>query len=895
MDFSIISTKLYIPQTRSHVVKRSRLIDKLDEGAKNNKLTLISASAGYGKTTLVSDWLACCDQPAAWLSLDEGDNDPRRFFQYLFAAVKMNMRNMDEEAVERLDIVHSPQLPSIELLLTTLIHTMTATSDDCLIVLDDYHVIQSETIQQAVASLLERMPNYVHVVITTREEPLLPLSRLRARGQITEIRVSDLRFTYSEAAEFLEQTMGLQLSSEQTALLETRAEGWIVGLQLAALSIRDQKDASSFIRSFRGSHRFVLDYLVEEVLQRQPSSIQQFLMRTSILDRLCGSLCEAVLHSEDGEPTVRDASGQSILEYLERSNLFIVPLDDERRWYRYHHLFADLLRQRLRQQLNASTQNEMLIVAGLHLRASEWYENNSFEIESFHHAVAANDTERAARLLEGNGMPLLFRGAAAPALIWLDSISNTQLDAQPALWVLYASALLISGRVSEVESKLKAAEYAIQLVEQDEKNRDLLGHIASIRATIAVSKHEAETILIESRRALELVYPDNFPVRTAATWSLGYAYQLQGDRAAASKAYMDALTSGQKIGHVIITIMSSLGLGRIQECENQLHMAAETYQQVLKLVGDMPLPAVCEAHLGLARIYYEWNDLHTALQHGQISVRLAKQLEHTDRVVAGEVFLAKLKIAQGDVSEAAAIISKAEHMASQYHFKHQLPLIAEAQVYVLILQEHLTAAHTLSRKYNLPISQARVLLAQGNTATALAILEAAIQKVEAKALEDERLKIIILFSIVLYAHGEQIKALEALREALTMAEPSGCIRSFIDEGVGMKKLLGVAIVHGIMPNYTAKLLAQFESEEQIYQFTSNELQLDPERVLIESLSARELEVLHLIAQGLSNHEISERLFIALTTVKGHNRVIFDKLQVKRRTEAVARARQLGLL
>ncbi|WP_337913029.1 LuxR C-terminal-related transcriptional regulator [Paenibacillus arenosi] len=875
-------------------MKRSRLIDKLDKSAKHNKLTLISASAGYGKTTLVSDWLACCKWATAWLSLDEGDNDPTRFFQYLFAAWQRMVIN-DEETAGPLNIVHSPPLPSIDLLLPMLIHKMTATTENCLVVLDDYHVIQSETIHRAVATLLERMPDHVHLIIISREEPLLPLSKLRARGQVTEIRVSDLRFTYSEAAEFLEHTMELHLSPEETALLETRTEGWIVGLQLAALSIKNKDEAAGLILSFTGSQRFVIDYLVEEVLQRQSANVQLFLMRTSILDRLCGSLCEAVIHSGDGEPNGQDDSGQYMLEYLEQSNLFIIPLDNERRWYRYHHLFADFLRQRFCRHLIATTQNKNQSVAELHLRASEWYENHSIEIEAFHHAVAAHDIERAVRLLVGNGMPLLFRGAVAPALTWLDSLSHTQLNEQPVLWVLYASGLLISGRVSEVESKLKAAEHVIQLAGKNEANRDLLGHIASIRATIAVSKHEAETILIESRRALELASLNNIPVRTAATWSLGYAYQLQGDRDSASKCYMDALSSSQKIGHVIITIMSSLGLGMLREWENQLNMAAETYQYVLKLAGDTPLPAACEAHLGLARICYEWNDLQTALQHGQVSVQLAKQLEHTDRAVAGEVLLAKLKLVQGDVGGAAATISRAEYVANQYHFKHQLPNIAEVQVHMWIQQEHVTAAHTWSKKYNLPLSQARVHLAQGDTATALAIVEAAIQKVEGSESKDERLKIIILLAIVLYAHGEQTKALGAIREALTMGEPHGFIRSFIDEGMRMKKLLGEASAHRIMPHYTAKLLAQFVGEDQIHPSIWNERQLDPERVLIEPLTARELEVLYLIAQGLSNDEISNQLYIALPTVKGHNRVIFEKLQVKRRTEAVARARQLGLL
>ncbi|MCR8842065.1 LuxR C-terminal-related transcriptional regulator [Paenibacillus sp. SC116] len=896
MDSSMISTKLYIPQTRSPLVRRTRLTETLEKGVQN-KLTLVSASAGYGKTTLVSNWLTYCDRPAAWLSLDEGDNDLARFFQYLFAALK-KMSNRDEDTAGGMDIVHSSQLPPIEVLLSTFIHKMISITaeKDHFIVLDDYHVIQSEAIHHAVDLLIERMPIHMHVVIITRNDPPLSLARLRVRNQMTEIRVSDLRFTQPEAAEFLENAMGVHLSPEQTVLLESRTEGWIAGLQLAALSIKEQKNVSNFLSSFTGNHRFILDYLVEEVLKQQSVNIQHFLLRTSILDRLCGPLCEAILQSGEGERSEHDASGQEMLEYLERSNLFIVPLDHERRWYRYHHLFADLLRQRLLQYVDSTTRQVDQDIAIMHQRASEWYENHNFELEAFHHAVAADDIERAAHLLEGKGMPLLFRGALIPALKWLDSLPRKELDARPVLWVLYASSLIMSGRITEVESKLKAAEHAMHITVQDQTSNDLLGHIASIRATIALSKHEVETILLESNRALKYLHPDNLPIRTAASWSLGYAYQLQGDRTAASKAYMEALTNSKKLGHVIITIMASLGLGMIQEGENQLHMAAETYHWVLNQIGDMPMPAVCEAYLGLARICYEWNDLDTALHHVQLSIQLAKQLEQTDRAVAGELVLAQIKLAQGDVGGVAAILSRAEHIATQNHFILQILRIAEAQVHVMIQQEHLSAAGILSQKYDLPLSRARIYLAQGDTAAALAILESAIQKVEAKDLKDERLKIFILMAIALYAHGEKTKALEALREALTMAEPSGFIRLFLDEGKSMKILLGEAVVHRIMPDYTVKLLAHFDNEEQIHKSASNiQLQSIPDRGLIEPLSVRELEVLHLIAQGLSNHEISERLFIALTTVKGHNRVIFDKLQVKRRTEAVARARQLGLI
>lgn len=897
MSTTIISTKLYVPPRRSKAVLRPRLIERLNEGV-HRKLTLISASAGYGKTTLVSEWLADCPQPAAWLSLEEGDNDPARFLTYLIAALRTIGANIGESLFGALQ---SPQPPPTESIISALLNEINAISDHFVLVLDDYHVIDAGPIDNAIAFLLERMPPQMHLVIATREDPLLPLARLRVRDQLTELRATDLRFTFAEAAEFLGQVMGLNLSTENIALLESRTEGWIAGLQLAALSMQGHQDPAGFIKSFTGSHHFVLDYLVEEVLQQQSASIQTFLLRTSILDRLCGPLCDAVLGRGAGENTALSSYGQETLEYLEHANLFIVPLDNERRWYRYHHLFADLLRKRLRQSLASSLVDDERGVDELHIRASIWYEENGLEIEAFHHAAAAKDTERAARLMEGEGMPLLFRGAVAPVMNWLDSMPNEELDARPSLWVMYASALLMAGQMAAVEQKLQAAEKALQGAELDDKTKDIIGHIASIRAMLAVSKHLAETIIAESRRALKYLHPDNLPVRTATTWTLGYAYQLQGDRAAAGKAYTEALSISQMIGHVIITIMATLGLGNIQEAENQLEVAAETYRRVLKLAGDPPLLVACEAHLGLARICYEWNDLDAAMQHGQQSVQLAKQFEQTDRVVAGEVFLARLKLAREEVSGASAMLAKADHFARQHKFVHRVPHIADAQVLALLRQGNLEAAARLAQKHELPIGLARVHLAQGDSTAALAVLEPLRGQAEARGWEDERFKVSILLAVALHAHGERGKAMHMLTDALTMAESGGFIRIFVDEGIPMRRLLQEAAAHGIMPNYLSKLLAAFEAEKLRSEAESDRHPAQPAKPakpakpLIEPLSERESEVLHLIAQGLSNREISERLFIALTTVKGHNRIIFDKLQVKRRTEAVARARQLGLL
>jgi LuxR family maltose regulon positive regulatory protein len=884
MSTPILITKLYIPLSQPKVVLRPRLIERLNEGL-HRKLILISAPTGFGKTTLLRQWLAGCERPAAWLSLDEGDNEPTRFLAYLVAALRTIAPNIGESV---LGVLQSPQPSPTESILTALLNEIITIKDDFVLVLDDYHVIDVRAVDDALTFLLGHLPPRMHLVIATREDPHLPLARLRARGQLSELRAADLRFAPSEAAEFLKGVMGLSLSAEDIAALETRTEGWIAGLQLAALSMQGHQDATSFINSFTGSHHFVLDYLVEEVLQQQPESVQTFLLRTSILDRLCGPLCDAVLLDSS-------ASGQATLEYLEHANLFLVPLDNERRWYRYHHLFADLLRQRLHQSATSSTGDEVRDVAELHTRASAWYEDSGLEVEAFHHAAAANDVERAERLVEGEGMPLHFRGAVAPVLKWLESLSTTELDARPSLWVMYASALLFGGQHNAVEQKLQAAEAALQGTEPDDRTQDLVGRIASMRATLAVIQHDVGTIIAQSRRALEYLHPDNLPVRTAATWTLGYAYQLQGDRAEASQAYSEIISTGKSFGDSIYTIAATISLGQVQEADNKLPLARRIYKRVLQLAGDPPLPVACEAHLGLARIFYEWNDLDASEQHGQQCVQLTRQMESVDTFASYAVFLARLKLAQGDVPGAAAVLDEGEDFVHQHNFVFRMPDVAAAQVLRSLYQDNLAAAAHLAKAHELPISQARVHLAQGAASAALAVLWPLRQQAETKGWADERLRVMVLQAVALQVYGKKDEAVQLLGDALALAEPGGFVRIFVDEGIPMARLLSEAAARGIMPDYTGRLLTVFEAEAQKSEDESYLPPAPPARSLVEPLSQRELEVLRLIAQGLSNREISERLFIALITVKGHNRKIFSKLQVQRRTEAVARAREMGLL
>lgn len=879
LEKDILLTKLYIPKPRPKAVRRPRLVEKLSEGM-HRKLTLISAPAGYGKTALVSEWLADAPVSVAWLSLDGGDDDLGRFLRCVIAAMQTIEPSVGKGLLPMPKAAESS--PS-EAMLLSLLHDLHSLSPAMVLVLDDYHLLRSPSIHEAVAFLLERMPPQLHLVITTRAQPPLPLARMRAKDQLTEVHAGDLRFAQREAGEFLCQGMGLVLSETSVGILAERTEGWIAGLQLVALALRREGEPDRLIQSFPPNHPYVWDYLVEEVLNQETESIQSFLLQTSVLERMSGPLCDAVL--SDGEHTVRAGFGEATLALLDRANLFLVALNSERRWYRYHHLFAELLRKRL----------DPTVAASLHIRASSWYEANGFALEAFHHAVCAHDTKRAARLAEGAGLPLIFRGAVTPVLQWLESLGEQEKNELPGLWVMQASALLMTGKTTGVEPKLQAAEKVLQAVEQSDMTRDLLGHIAAIRASLAVSKHDAERIVAESHRALELLHPENVPVRTATLWARGYGCQLRGEWAEASVAYTQALANSERVGHVLITMLATLGLGMIQEMESRLYLGERSYLRVLKLAGDPPLPAACKAHLGLARLYYEWDEREKALEHTRQSVKWAKQLEQTDCVVESEIFLARLKLAQGDASGAARMLAESDHTVQRQNFTVQLPQLLAVQTMVQLHKGNLAAAERLATANGqLASTRARVYLAKGNSAQAVAILKPWHQELEQTRQERERIEAKLLLAVALLGHGEKRQAVQLLREALALAEPGGLVRTFVDEAALLLPLLREWTAAEAASEYCGKLLAAMNQLAPVHG-TGQPAQAQQAESLIEPLSNRELEVLRLIAQGFSNQQISERLFIALPTVKGHNRVIFEKLQVKRRTEAVARARELGLL
>lgn len=849
------------------MVTRPRLFEQLNEGI-HHKLTLVCAPAGFGKTTLVSEWLAHHPRPAVWLSLDEGDNDLHRFFTYVIIALQKIAPAVGETLLPALQ---TPQPPPADFIVTTLLNDLATLTQAVWLVLDDYHLLDNPAIHQALTTLCDYLPPQLHLVLATREDPPLPLAKFRAKGQLTELRIAHLRFTPAEAAAFLNQVMGLPLTPAQITALDQRTEGWVVGLQLAALSLKGQTDVNGFINSFTGGHHFVLDYLLEEVLHQQPAEIQTFLLVTALLPRMCGALCEAVL----GQP-----AGAEALATIEQANLFIIPLDQERRWYRYHHLFSELLRQRLQQHATPAE------IATYHLRASVWFEENGLELEAFYHATAAPDINRAEYLINGRGMPLQLRGGATPILNWLATLPPAVLDAKPSLWVTYASALLVIGQVVGVAEKAQAAENALAQQEQTPITQDLIGRIASIRATVAVTQHQADEIIVQANRALTYLHPQNVSVRASITWALGYAYELQGHRQLARQAFQESAQVCLAIGHSTIAKMSLMGLAHMQQLDNQLHLAAETYQKAVQVAGDVPPPPICDAYLGLAQINYEWNELETTEQHLLHSLPLAQQIANTDRYTNCRLFFVRIKLAQGNVTGAQMLLNQVAQEIHQHQFKQILPELVALQIQLLLQQGHLPAAAQLTHQHPFPLEVARVQLAQGEPAQALVTLERYTAELRQKGWGYEQLQVLVLQALAHQAAGDKEQALQSLQLALAQAEPAGFVRLFLDEGRPMALLLTAAAQHGISPTYVNKLRQHFPTWST---------PAGGNQTLIEPLSDRELEILRLIAEGHSNQEISQRLFLALSTVKGHNQRIFGKLQAQSRTEAIALGRELGLL
>lgn len=908
MPAPILTTKLYIPPPQPGVVRRHRLTEHLNEGL-HRKLTLISAPAGFGKTTLIGEWLTGCERPAAWLSLDEGDNDPTRFLSYLVAALQTIAPNIGEGVPGAL---RSPQPPPTESILTALLNEITAFGDDFVLVLDDYHVIASGAVNEALVFLLKYLPPRMHLVIATREDPHLPLARLRVRGQLVELRVSDLRFTVSEAAEFLKGVMGLSLSAEDIAALEDRTEGWIAGLQLAALSMRGREDVAGFIRAFAGSHRFVLDYLVEEVLQRQPERIRSFLLQTSILDRLSGSLSDAVTGQE---------KGGMMLEALERGNLFVFPLDDQRQWYRYHHLFAEVLRARLAQEQPGHA-------PALHRRACEWYEHNGLTSDAIRHALAAGDFERASNLVELTALEMLGSGREGTLFGWLESLPDELVGFRPVLSVYYAFASLGHLGLEAAEARLQDAERWLDTSEQptlsgetviivdEDGYRSLPGTISVARAYIAGARGDVHGTVEHARRAVDLLSEDDHLWRGAAAALLGIAYWTLGDLAAAHRSFAEGVAHQQMAGHTRFEIAGTHILADIRIAQGRLREAVRTYERSLQIAEEdgEPVWGTANLYVGLSELKCERGDLQAATELLMKSKELGEHFGLPETRYRWYVAMARIREAQGDPNGALDLLDEAERQYVENPDPDVRP-IAALRARVWIRHGRLAEALSWAREQGLSvhddlsylrefehITLARILLAEykrGRVERSLHEATGLLELLRVAADEGGRtgsvIEILLLQALAHQARGDSSTALAPLKRAMTLAEPEGYVRIFVEEGRPMAGLLSEVAARGIMPDYTARLLAAFEAEEHESEDSSRPPSALPARSLTEPLSQRELEVLRLIARGFSNREIGERLFITVMTVKGHNRRIFAKLLVRRRTEAVARARELGLL
>jgi LuxR family maltose regulon positive regulatory protein len=911
----LLTTKLHIPPLRPELVSRRRLIERLDAGL-HRKLTLISAPAGFGKTTLVSEWLHGLGDrgqrrpQVAWLSLDEGDNDPARFLAYTMAALSRAGGTDTGLGQRALDLLRSAGVagaaaPPTEAVLTALINDIAARPRRTILVLDDLHLVEAQAVHDALAFLLEHLPpppGGLHLVIASREDPRLPLARLRARGQLTEVRAADLRFTTSEAAEFLNQVLGLDLAAEDVSVLERRTEGWIAGLQLAAISMRGRQDVSRFIQGFSGSHRFVLDYLLEEVLEQQPAAVQTFLLQTSILDRLTGPLCDALTAREDGTAT---------LEMLELANLFIVSLDEERRWYRYHHLFADLLRQRLRQ-----SQPEQ--VPALHLRASEWYQQHGLSAEAIEHALRGEEFERAALLIEERIDAMWQRAEHTRMRRWLEELPRELATFRPRLGITRAYYLFVSGQLQAGERLLQDAEEALEAgrdLAADAPPPDLEGRIAVIRALISADRGDVPAIIRQASQALEALPEYDLTWRSLAAITLGDAHSYLGDMTASYQARSEARRACQAAGNIFYIILANLKLASTLRAQGRLQQTVELCRQQVRLAGEYGL---AHAHMiGLILAIWgetlaELNDLDGALQQAEKGAGLAA--ESPNVALSGHSYLCLMRVlySSGDLDAVQELIHKIEKMALDLDVPPWLAnQSAVWQARIWLDRDNLDAASRWAQDrgpdsgrgsqpprlidyYSLfeDIMLARVRIAGGRLEEAIVLLPRLLETAEAGGRKTSAIEILLLQALALEAGGDATAAMASLQRALTLAEPEGFIRIFVEEGPPAARLLQAALDRGIAPGYVRRLLAAFPPGES--RAAPSGSQVD-QSALFEPLSERELEVLQLIADGLTNREIAARLFLSLNTVKAHTRNIYGKLDVHSRTRAIARSQELGLL
>jgi LuxR family maltose regulon positive regulatory protein len=905
----LLETKFFVPGSRGGL-PRPRLSERLDRGTAS-KLTLVSAPAGFGKTTLLTEWLAAGpagpadERLAAWLSLDRGDNDPGSFWTYVIAALRTAAPGVGESA---LGLLQAPRPPPIETVLTVLLNDLSALAGDIVLVLDDYHVIDARDVQDGMAFLLDHLPPGLHVVIASRADPALPLARWRARGELAEIRAAGLRFTPEEAAAYLNEMMGLQLTARDVAALEGRTEGWIAALQLAALSMQGRDDVAGFIAGFAGDDRYVVDYLAEEVLQRQPDRVQAFLLQTCILGRLSGPLCDAV---------TGQGGGKAMLAALDRGNLFLVPLDDRRRWYRYHHLFADVLQARLLDEQPGQ-------VPDLHRRASAWYQRSGEPSEAISHALAARDFDRAADLVE-LAIPAMRRSRQeATVRGWLELLPDEVVRVRPVLSVHFAGELLARGELEGVEARLRDAEWWLDgaaglrqglqvppgemVVVDDEEFRRLPAGIEVYRAALAMARGDVPGTVRHARRTLELSPADEHLGRASAAGFLGLASWASGDLEAGHSAYAECMAGLRRAGYIADTFGCAIALADIRSAQGRLGEAMRTYEQALQGApeqGGPVLRGTADMYVGMSEVHRERGDLPAATQHLLRSQELGEHTGLPQNRYRWRVAMARIRQAEGDLGGALELLNEAERLYMGDFFPNVRPVPA-LKARVWITQGSLGEALGWAREQGLSVDDdlsylrefehitlARMLLARHQDERAEHSIHQATRLLERLLLAAEEggrtgrvIEILVLRALAHQRLGDIPAALSCLERAMTLAEPEGYVRVFIDEGPPIASLLKAAAKQGTARNHVRRLLAAVGE-------TGHDSPI--EQALIEPLSERELDVLRLLGTDLDGPDIARELTVSLNTMRTHTKNIYAKLAVTNRRAAVRRAQELDLL
>lgn len=903
MAETLLQTKLHIPVTRNQLIPRPRLVARLNGGL-NGRFTLVSAPAGFGKTTLVADWGQQLAQAGVWqfgwLSLDENDNEVGRFFTYFVAALQKINGRLGQSI---LDLLPALSADNIQPILTELLNALVQTPQNMLLVLDDYHHMTNSAVHTALQLLLDHAPPSFHLLLLSRADPPLPLARLRARRQMTEIRQEDLRFAPAEAHQFLNQLMALDLSETAVSALEKRTEGWVAGLQMAALSLQSHADKDGFISDFTGSHRYIFDYLTEEVLAGQSADIRAFLLQTAVLDRFCAPLCEAVVGIGDWgldsiqSSTANRQSSQQTLAQLEAANLFLMPLDNERRWYRYHQLFTDLLRQQLRRE-------QPQLESTLHARASHWFEQAGLADEAVQHALAAADYERAAALMAQYSDALVYQGEISKLLAWIGRLPVAWQRQHPQLVLNHAWALLFRSSPQEMEATLS------HLPDEVANSLPYSAYLLVLRGTLAIRRgHTAAAITLAEQAEAQLVALEPSAtvgnMRGVNALNLANGYRpSDGQRAA--QVYQTAVSLNRESGNLVALLTAVRSWGTLLLEQGLLHQAeaiflqgVQSEQQQARQLGIQAgkLLAAAPIHVSLAQLYYEWNRLDEAEAHLIDALRLLA-LSGPVNQSEGLAMLIRLRLAQSNGEAVPPLLAQLEGLqaAASSSYARQQVTIALAEVRCVLYQQEPTVARKRTLEQSLAalgngaqavLAQARLLLALFRPAEAMALLESLAVDVAGNGRYGLWLSTIILLCLSQQQLGQRDKALHSLQQALAAAEPVGYVRLFVDAGEVMGGLLQTAVQHNIATTYAQKLLGNFR-------LTTDGLRVEamPNR---QALSSREIEVLQLIAQGLTNKAIADKLVIAPSTAKRHTVNIYNKLSISNRAEATAKAYELGIV